>query len=158
SRLARAVTLPCPRSMKNATVAATSSMAEPTMASVATSETRRGGRLRGETGPSRRLLGCASGAVRQAAGAAGGGEAGATSIGAGALAWPGLSGAMPGRATPSTVFCAEARRGAPAWADGWGRDSDGGGGGGDGKLGGAMPIIVPAKCRSGGELVEAVAG
>jgi len=71
------------------------------------------------------------------------------------LACPGLSGAMPGRATPKTVFCAEAMRAPAALADAGGAGggdgkgaSTSGGGGGEGKLGGAMPIIVAPSGRA----------
>jgi hypothetical protein len=83
----------------------------------------------------------------QATGTGAGIAAGAAAT-AGALACPGLRGAMPGRATPRTVFCADARRGAPAWLAGWVGGASGGGGG-DGYVGGAMPIMVPANWRGG---------
>ncbi len=68
---------------------------------------------------------------------------------------------MPGRATPSTVFCAEARRGVPAVPAGGTAASGpcGGGGGGDGNVdGGAMPNIVEPKWRAGGWLALVVGG
>jgi hypothetical protein len=124
-------------------------MADPTIASVAVTEMR-GCARRGETGP---VSGPATGLGCQGAGGsgAGGGDGyGANAAGGtdgGALAWPGFSGAMPGLATPSTVFCAEAMRGAPpvgAAPPAEASSLGSGGGGTEGGVGGAIPIIVPA--------------
>lgn len=76
---------------------------------------------------------------------------------------------MPGRATPSTVFWADAMRGAPPAAlggDGPATGGAGGGdgnalstaGGGDGYAGGAMPIMVAPKCRPAGGWLGAFGG
>ena len=100
------------------------------MATVAVSEMRRGCGRRGEGGPAGRALGGGTGCQATGSGAEAGAATGAAMTGG--LAWPGFSGAMPGRATPSTVFCAEARRGWPPTALGGGSTSGPGGGGGDG--------------------------
>jgi hypothetical protein len=104
------------------------------MASVAPSEIRGGTARRGELGP--RLLGGAMtgsvpGAGRASVALAEGAPGGGFDLG-----WPGLSGAMPGRATPRTVFCADAIRepdgpaapaGGAGGGDGYGASGAGGG-------------------------------